>query len=110
MSYKPPSRRCLHISAIYCSPNNDIKRDQFLDFYSTLGPRFIAEGDYNAEHTTCGSCLINTTGKELLKAMEETHLKYLSTKKATYWPTDQNKIPDLIDFCITKGLLNATVS
>jgi hypothetical protein len=28
----------------------------------------------------------------------------LSTTEPTYWPTDKNKVPDLVDFCITKGI------
>lgn len=30
--------------------------------------------------------------------------KYLSTGEPTYWPTYRNNIPDLLDFCITKGI------
>jgi hypothetical protein len=22
----------------------------------------------------------------------------------TYWPSDRNKLPDLVDFCVTKGI------
>ena len=29
---------------------------------------------------------------------------YLSTETPTYWPTDGNKIPDLLDFFVTKGI------
>ena len=28
----------------------------------------------------------------------------LSTGRPTYWPTDLNKIPDLLDFTVTRGL------
>jgi hypothetical protein len=31
-------------------------------------------------------------------------LKFLSTGEPTYWPSDRNKIPDLLDFAITKGV------
>lgn len=36
-------------------------------------------------------------------AMEELNLKQLSSGQPTHWPTDPNKVPDLIDFCVTKG-------
>jgi hypothetical protein len=31
-------------------------------------------------------------------------LKYLSTGEHTYWPSDRNKLPDLVDFCVAKGI------
>jgi hypothetical protein len=36
--------------------------------------------------------------------MERNNLKHLSTGKPTYWPSDRNKLPDLVDFCVTKGI------
>jgi len=33
---------------------------------------------------------------------EENHL-HLSSGEQTYWPSDPNKLPDLLDFFITKG-------
>jgi hypothetical protein len=36
--------------------------------------------------------------------MEKNNLTHLSTKEPTYWSTDKNKVPDLVDFCITKGI------
>jgi hypothetical protein len=36
--------------------------------------------------------------------MERNNLKHLSTGKPTYWPSDKNKLPDLVDFCVTKGI------
>jgi hypothetical protein len=32
------------------------------------------------------------------------NLRHLSTEEPTYWPSDRNKIPDLMDFCVTKGI------
>jgi hypothetical protein len=36
--------------------------------------------------------------------MEHLHLRHLSTGEPTYWPSDINKLPDLVDFCVTKGI------
>jgi hypothetical protein len=36
--------------------------------------------------------------------MERYNLNNLSTGKPTYWPSDRNKLPDLVDFCVTKGI------
>ena len=71
---------------------------------STLGRRFLAGGDYNAKHTDWGSRLTTPKGRELLKTIELNHLNHLSTGEPMYWPTDRNKIPDLVDFGITKGI------
>jgi hypothetical protein len=35
--------------------------------------------------------------------MKNSNLKHLSTRQLTYWPSDPNKITDVVDFCVTKG-------
>jgi len=94
----------LTISAIYCPPKHTIKMEQFDDFYNSLGNRFIAGGDYNAKHQQWGSRLATTRGRELLKAIQKGNLHHISTSEPTHWPTDRRKIPDVIDFCVTKGI------
>jgi hypothetical protein len=69
-----------------------------------MGSKFIIGGDFNAKNTAWGSRLTSTKGKELLNAIKETGCDVMSTGKPTYWPTDPNKIPDLIDFFIIKNL------
>jgi len=73
-------------------------------FLDTLGNRFIAAGDYNPKHTQWGSRLISPRERELLKAIDTMNLSTVSTGKLTYWPTDSEKIPDLLDFDITGGI------
>jgi hypothetical protein len=92
------------MSAIYCPPKHLNKKEHFEGFFKTLGNKFFAGGDYNAKHPTWGSRLITPKGRELLKAMKANNLQHLSTGEPTYWPTDRNRIPDVIDFCITKGI------
>ena len=36
--------------------------------------------------------------------MQAENLIAISTGESTYWPTDRNKLPDLIDFAVVKGL------
>jgi hypothetical protein len=50
------------------------------------------------------SRLITPQGRELLKTIENNHFAHFSTGQPTHWPSDPNKIPELVDFCITKGL------
>ena len=92
------------VSAVYCPPRFTISNEQFSEFFKSLGSKFIAGGDYNAKHTQWGSRLINGKGRQLSRAMSENNLNYISTGSATYWPTDTRKIPDLIDFCVTKNV------
>jgi len=40
----------------------------------------------------------------LAKVILAHNYSYLSTGSPTYWPTDANKIPDLLDFFITNGI------
>ena len=72
--------------------------------------RFLAGGDYNAKHTIWGSRLISPKGRQLKLAINSLYLNVFSTGKPTYWPTDINKTPDLIDFFIRKDLASTNVS
>jgi hypothetical protein len=94
----------LTISAVYLPPKHTVQQEQLENVYNTLGCWFIARGDYNAKHTNWGSRLITPRGCEVLKTMERNNLKHLSTTEPTYWPSDRNKLPDLEDFCVTKGI------
>jgi hypothetical protein len=69
-----------------------------------MGNRFIIGGDFNAKHTHWGSRLTTTKGRELLKAINEYKCEAISMGKPMYWPTDPERIPDLIDFYIIKNI------
>lgn len=94
------------IAAIYSPPKHAIKQNQYTEFFKTLGNRFIAGGDYNAKHSWWGSRSNTPTpkGKQLFLSMQENNLQAVSTGSPTYWPTDRRKMPDVIDFCIIKGI------
>lgn len=91
-------------SAVYCPPKHIITRDNFTHFFKILGRKFVAGGDFNAKHVFWGSRLTTTRGRELRKSMLDETLGHISTGEPTYWPTDRNKLPDLLDFCVTKGI------
>jgi hypothetical protein len=94
----------LAVSAVYLPPRYKVKQVQLAAFCNILGRRFIAGGDYIAKHTDWGSRLITPRGREVLKTMEQLNLHHLSTGEPTYWPSDRNTLPDLLDFCVTKGI------
>ena len=44
----PPYK--LTVTAVYSPPKYNLKRDHYKLFFSTLGPKFMAGGDYNSKH------------------------------------------------------------
>lgn len=66
--------------------------------------RFIAGGDYNAKHEYWRSKITLHKGRELKRAMDELKLNITSTGEPTYWLSDRKRNPDLVNFCITKGI------
>lgn len=94
----------LTVSAVYTPPRHNIPHEQYNDFFNTLGCRFLAGGDYNAKHTMWGSRLCNPRGRNLLKTISNNNFQFFSTGEPTYWPSDPQKVPDLLDFFVTKGI------
>ncbi|KAG5310119.1 RTJK polymerase, partial [Acromyrmex insinuator] len=96
----------LVISAIYSPPKYAISQQLYTEFFESLGHRFIAGGDYNAKHPWWGSRspTPNAKGRQLYETILSNNLSTISTGEPTYWPSDSNKLPDLIDFAVSKGL------
>lgn len=94
------------LAAVYCPPRFVVSEDQFTEFFNSLGERFIAAGDYNAKHTHWGSRLLTPKGKQLYNALikPRNKLDHVTPGRPTYWPADPNKLPDLIDFAITRKI------
>ena len=51
------------LSALYCPPRFAVTQSNFIEYFETLGEKFLAAGDYNAKHTHWGSRLINPKGR-----------------------------------------------
>jgi len=98
------TKQDFNVGAVYCPPNRNIKKDIFKDLLDVHGHRFLLGGDYNAKHIDWGSRMTSSRGRELRKAIQELGCCFHSTGKPTYWPTDINKIPDLVDFFITRRI------
>uniref|UniRef100_A0A6M2DME9 Putative rna-directed dna polymerase from mobile element jockey n=1 Tax=Xenopsylla cheopis TaxID=163159 RepID=A0A6M2DME9_XENCH len=95
------------IAAIYCPPRHKITSTEFDNFFHLLGPKFIIGGDFNAKHHFWGSRLITPRGHQLYNSLLKNNLNHVSTGEPTYWPSDRSKVPDLLDFCLTKGLVSS---
>lgn len=94
----------INIYSIYFPPRHNVKLDDYEHFFNRLGPRFIAAGDYNAKHPWWGSRLSNPKGKQLFKCLNRNNFNVLSGGRPTYWPSDPNKIPDVLDFAVYNGI------
>lgn len=94
----------INVSSVYCPPRHNITKDQFKPYFETLGNTFICGGDFNCKHTHWGSRLITPKGRQLYNLLQENNYQHLSTGEPTYWPTDPNKVPDLLDFYIINGI------
>jgi hypothetical protein len=63
-----------------------------------------AGGDYNCKNSLWEFRLTTTKSRELLKLIQNQKFSFLTTGTPTYWPSDPDKIPDLLDFYITSGI------
>jgi len=55
------------------------------------------------------SRLTNTKGSELYHVIKRCNCEVHTAGKLTYWPTDKNKIPDLIDFFVPRNLSSSFI-
>jgi hypothetical protein len=94
----------INFTSVYCPPKHKITEPLFTNFFQSLGNRFVAGGDWNSKHLYWGSRLTTTRGRQLKLSIDTNHLQSISSLEPTHWPTDSNKIPDLLDFFIVKGL------
>lgn len=93
-----------NITAVYSPPRHNIMMEDYIEFLQSLGNRFVTGGDYNSKHTCWSSRLTTTKGRRLLEAVQTLSCNVLSEGTPTYWPSDPNKCPDVIDMFIRKGL------
>lgn len=96
--------RDVAVYSVYFPPRHTITCEDYENFFTNLGTRFIVGGDFNAKHPWWGSRVGNPKGKELYKCVIKKNYKTISTGKPTYWPSDPNKIPDLLDFFVCSGI------
>jgi exonuclease III len=74
----------INITAVYCPPRHNLKKEHFETFFKTLRPKFIAGGDYNSKHTLWGSRLTKTKGRKLSKVIQEKNYSFLLTGTPKY--------------------------
>lgn len=94
----------INIASVYCPPSQSITANEYETFFNHLGYKWIAGGDYNAKHHLWGSRIINKKGRELYKCINTMNIQSCSNGLPTYWPTDQAKKPDCVDFFLTQRI------
>lgn len=94
----------ISVTSIYSPPKHNIKMEKYIELFQKHNGRFVIGGDFNAKNVLWGSRLTTTKGRELWKAANQTGCNIITTGNPTYWPTDTAKIPDLIDFFVTRQI------
>ena len=92
------------VTAIYCPPRHPISTSEYTTFLQSQGTRFLIGGDWNSKHIDWGARLTTPKGRNLLQAIHANNCKHISTREPTYWPSDPNKKPDLLDFFVLRGI------
>lgn len=98
------------IAAIYCPAGKSQKEEHYTHFFRSLGDRFIIGGDFNAKHTYWGSANITPKGRQLYAAAKAISCHFQSTGRPTYWPTDREKMPSLVDFFVLRNIVSSYAS
>ncbi len=88
----------------YSPPWHHITADDYRNLFFHLGPRWIANGYWNAKHPYWCFHITTTKGRSLFCALEKSGSCCITSHHPTFWPTDPAKQPDCIDFYITKGV------
>ena len=92
------------VATIYSPPRHNLKKEDYLILVRSFSGKFIFGGDFNSKNTHWGSRLTNTKGSEIQHAIKMRKCEVHTTGKPTYWPTDGNKVPDLIGFFVSRNL------
>lgn len=94
----------VQIASIYCPPRCPPVEEEFISLFRHLGLHWILGGDLNAKHPAWGSRICSPRGLVLHRAALRHKCHFLSPGSPTFWPSDTSKLPDIIDFFLTKGL------
>jgi hypothetical protein len=90
-------------------PRHTISSAEYVELLESYESKYLIGGEWKAKHSHWGARLITPKGRNLLEALNKLNCNYLSTGEPTYWPSDYNKIPDLLDFFIYKGIASNCV-
>lgn len=98
------------ISSVYCPPRLAISFENFSQFLLSLGRSFLIGEDFNAKHLQWDYRIENTRGRMLKNITQNTRITFISPPGPTYWPSHQNRHPDILDCFLTTSLRHITHS
>lgn len=99
----------LTVASAYCPPRHNLKKENFNNLFETQGNKFIVGGDFNSKHTLYGTRFTTTKRRELVSSTQDKRYQFLSTGTPTYWLTDLNKVPDLLDLFIINDISSESI-
>lgn len=94
----------IDVSVLYCPPRFQMTQDMFVEAFNNLGAHFIVGGDFNSKHPLWGSRLINPRGRLLHSLIINKQYNTHAPPAPTYWPAARNRLPDVLDFFISRGI------
>ncbi|KAL4149712.1 hypothetical protein QTP88_003589 [Uroleucon formosanum] len=89
------------ISSAYFPPQAKLNSNELTNYLLSIGNNYLIGSDFNCKHTSWDSRITNTRGRILHNVIQNKNLKFLFPPNPTYWPTHQNRQPDILDFFIT---------
>lgn len=92
----------LTLLSAYCPPDPKISINNSKNYFETLGKYFIIAGDLNAKHSTWGFFSTNTRCRTLQNLLDNSNINILLPSHLTYWPSHQNRQPNILDIFIAK--------
>jgi hypothetical protein len=96
--YFPPPKRNNFVSY----QSQQMSEPKLQSFFQKLGSSFIIGGDFNSKHINWGSRYTNTRGRILHNSIFKNNITFISPDTPTYWPPQANRLPDVLDFFLTK--------
>ncbi|KAI5738896.1 hypothetical protein M8J77_012467 [Diaphorina citri] len=96
----------LKIFATYLQPRKTVSiRDLNNIFNGNVIPTIVA-GDLNSKHPAWFSVVSNPNGRKLFKLMNQSEWFVLGPDEPTYFPSHENRHPDVLDILVCKNVPN----
>lgn len=92
-------------ASVYCPPNHPFTTIEYTHFFQSLGNNFIAGGDYNSKHQQFGCRVTTPRGNALYNCVTSKRLFCYSPNEPTYYPTDPQRQPDILDVFVSSRFL-----
>jgi len=90
----------VRVFSFYSAPGSNIVFSDLPAFFNSSFPTILA-GDFNAKHSSWGCHSTNPRGRALLKISLKYGLNIEASNSPTYFPTNSNHNPDILDIFLT---------